>query len=129
MLMPFNKLKCTVQRLFEHRQVYRSSVLLGLIVTGNFSLKLGAKELVGASPFPMSWKLRSEQAPPVPWVMLPAAPCPVPVYSELALGLLIAHLPLCHRSASRTGLQKKCLQNSLGYLFWVCTLGKLYNKA
>lgn len=37
------------QRLFEHKQVYRSSVLLGLIITENFSLKFGAKELLSAS--------------------------------------------------------------------------------
>lgn len=73
MLMLFNKLKCTAQRLFEHEQVYRSSILLGLIILGNFRFKFGAKELVSASLFPRGWKLHSEQALPVTWIMPPGA--------------------------------------------------------
>lgn len=49
MLMFFNKLKCSPQRLFESKRVYRSSILLGLIITEKFSLQFGAKELVSAS--------------------------------------------------------------------------------
>lgn len=103
-LMLFNKLKCTAQGLFEHKQVYRSSILLGLIVIGNFSLKLGAKELVPAFLFSTRWKLCSEQAPLVTWItpprLSPLPPLPLPVYLEISLGLLIAHLPLCCHACS-----------------------------
>lgn len=73
MLMLSNKLKRTAQRLFEREQVYRSSVLLGLIILGNFSFKFGAKELVRASLFPTGCQLRSEPAPPATWIVPPGA--------------------------------------------------------
>lgn len=46
------------RRIFEHKQIYRSSILLGLIIIiGDFCLQFGAKELVSISLLPMNWKL------------------------------------------------------------------------
>lgn len=114
--MLFIKLKYAAQRHFEQKRACRSSVL-GLIIIGNFSLKFEAKELASASLFPVSWKPCSEQTPPVTWILPPL----VPVYSELALGLLTARIPLCHQSVSRMSLQNKGLQTSIGHFIVILT--------
>lgn len=74
MLMPFIKLKCTAQILFEQKQVQRSSVP-GLIIIGSLSLTSRAKELVSYALFPASWKPRRAEpayswSPPHPGASL-----------------------------------------------------------
>lgn len=54
-------------------QFCSSSVLLGQIITGDFSFKLRAKELRSAPVLPVSWRLCSERASLVPWMVLPSA--------------------------------------------------------